>query len=82
MGQGQLIRLTLDVSKANRRILIHPDDRGLLCFHVREKLYQCITLNFWARASGWYWAVLQALYGSILACSVVTVPCGSMLTIL
>ena len=47
------LQLTLDVSKAHRRILIHPDDRGLLCFHVGERLYQCLCLNFGARASGW-----------------------------
>ena len=41
-----MIQLTLDVSKAHRLILIHPDDRGLLCFHVRDELYKCITLNF------------------------------------
>ena len=54
----RMIQLTLDVSKAHRRILIHPDDRGLLCFHVRDELYKCITLNFGARASGWYWGRL------------------------
>ena len=35
----QFLQLTLDVSKAHRRILIHPDDRGLLCFHVGDELY-------------------------------------------
>ena len=50
----QLTQLTLDVSKAHRRILTHPDDRGLLCFHVGDKLYQCICPNFGARASGTY----------------------------
>ena len=33
----QSTQLTLDVSKAHRRILIHPDDRGLLCFHVGDE---------------------------------------------
>ena len=57
----QLIQLTLDVSKAHRRILIHPDDRGLLCFHVGDRLYQCLCLNFGARASGWYWGRVAGL---------------------
>eukprot|EP00435_Cladocopium_sp_Y103_P069793 s1010_g34.t1 len=38
MAAEQVTQLTLDVSKAHRRILIHPDDRGLLCFHVGEDL--------------------------------------------
>lgn len=38
MSQNQLLQLTLDVSKAHRRILIHPDDQGLLCFHVGDQL--------------------------------------------
>ena len=37
--------LILDVSKANRRIMIRPSDRGLLCFFHRRVLYQCLTLN-------------------------------------
>ena len=54
----QVTQLTLDVSKAHRRILIQPQDRGLLCFHAGQHLYQSITLNFGARASGWYWGRL------------------------
>ena len=49
------VLLTLDVSKAHRRIKIHPDDRGLLCFHVQKRLFRSNTLNFGARASGYYW---------------------------
>ena len=45
VAREQLIQLTLDVSKAHRRILIHPDDRGLLCFHVGGRLYQCWCLQ-------------------------------------
>ena len=60
-SREQLIQLTLDVSKAHRRILIHPDDRGLLCFHVGDRLYQCLCLNFGARASGWYWGRVAGL---------------------
>ena len=57
----ETIQLSLDVSKAHRRILIHPEDRGLLCFHAQDSLYQCKTLNFGARASGWYWGRLAGL---------------------
>ena len=54
MAQQQVIQLTLDVSKAHRRILIDPQDGGMFCFHANGKLYRCITLNFGARASGRY----------------------------
>ena len=57
----QVVHLTLDVSKAHRRILIHPADRGLLCFHVGDELYQCLCLNVGARASGWYWGRVAGL---------------------
>ena len=60
-AREQLIQLTLDVSKAHRRILIHPADRGLLCFHVGERLYQCLCLNFGVRAIGWYWGRVSGL---------------------
>ena len=43
------------------RILVHPDDGGLLCFHANGELYRCITFNFGARASGWYWGRLAGL---------------------
>eukprot|EP00435_Cladocopium_sp_Y103_P041493 s465_g11.t1 len=33
-AQEDMLQLTLDVSKAHRRILIRPDDQGLLCFYV------------------------------------------------
>ena len=33
----------------------------LFCFHVKEELYQCRTLNFGARASGWYWGRVGGL---------------------
>ena len=56
-----IVLLALDVSKAHRRILIHPDDRGLLCFHAGDELYQSVTLNFGARASGWYWGRIAGL---------------------
>ena len=49
------IQLTLDVAKAHRRIKIHPDDGGLLCFHFQQRLFRSVTLNFGARASGYYW---------------------------
>ena len=56
-----MIQLTLDVAKAHRRILIDPQDGGMLCFHANGKLYRCVTLNFGARASGWYWGRVAGL---------------------
>lgn len=61
MSRDQLIQLTLDVSKAHRRILIHPEDQGLLCFHVVDQLYRWLTLNLGARASGFYWSRVAGL---------------------
>ena len=61
MARQQMIQLTLDVSKAHRRILIAPKDGGMLCFHANGKLYRCVTLNFGARASGWYWGRVAGL---------------------
>jgi hypothetical protein len=61
MVQQQVIQLTLDVSKAHRCILIDPQDGGMLCFHANGQLYRCITLNFGARASGWYWGRVAGL---------------------
>ena len=61
MARQQMIQLTLDVSKAHRRILIDPKDGGMLRFHANSKLYRCITLNFGARASGWYWGRVAGL---------------------
>ncbi|OLP88434.1 hypothetical protein AK812_SmicGene30234, partial [Symbiodinium microadriaticum] len=52
----RLVALVLDVAKAHRRILIRPQDRGLLCFRHKNVLYQCTTLNFGARVSSFYWA--------------------------
>ena len=42
----QMTQLTLDVSKAHRRILVAPEDRGLSCFHAIGELYRCITAKF------------------------------------
>ncbi|CAE7377979.1 XPT, partial [Symbiodinium pilosum] len=50
-----LAALVLDVSKAHRRVCVRHDDQGLLCFRHRDVLYQSVTLNFGARASGFYW---------------------------
>ena len=35
--------------------MIHPEDRGLLCFRFQKRLFRSNTLNFGARASGYYW---------------------------
>ena len=57
-ARERLTALVLDVSKAHRRIKIRPQDQGLLCFRHQDVLYQSITLNFGARASGFYWSRL------------------------
>ena len=58
--------LVLDVSKAHRRIKTRPQDQGLLCFHHKDKLYQCLTLNFRARASSYYWSRTAGLLCRLL----------------
>ena len=60
-AREQLCALVLDVSKAHRRLKILPADQGLLCFRHRGRLYQCLTLNFGARASGFYWSRVAGL---------------------
>ena len=62
----QLVALVLDVAKAHRRILIRASDRGLLCFRHRGRLYQCLTLNFGARVSSFYWARAAGLFLRLL----------------
>ena len=52
-SRESLVALVLDVAKAHRRVLIRACDRGLLCFRHRQKLYQCIALNFGARVSSY-----------------------------
>ena len=61
MSEQQMTQFTLDVSKAHRRILVASADGGLLCFHANGELYRCVTLNFGARASGWYWGRLAGI---------------------
>ena len=60
-AQENMLALTLDVSKAHRRIKIRLQDRGLLCFRHGSKLFKSKTLNFGARVSGWYWQRLAGL---------------------
>ena len=60
-SKERLVALILDVAKAHRRMLIRSADRGLLCFRHRQKLYQCLTLNFGARVSSFYWACAAGL---------------------
>ena len=40
------VQLTLDVAKAHRRIKIHPDDGGLLCFHCQKRLFRSESYFF------------------------------------
>ena len=44
-AKQSVLLLALDASKAHRRILIHPDDRGLLCFHAGDDLYQSVIFQ-------------------------------------
>ena len=60
-SREKLTALVLDVSKAHRRIRIRPSDQGLLCFRHRNVLCQSTTLNFGARASGFYWSRVAGL---------------------
>ena len=57
----ELIAFTLDVSKAHRRIKIAPTDQGLLCLWYQDTLFKSKTLNFGARASGYFWARVAGL---------------------
>ncbi|CAE7248426.1 LRRC45 [Symbiodinium sp. CCMP2592] len=75
----QLFALILDVSKAHRRILIRAADQGLLCFFHRGRLFQCLTLNFGARASGFYWARLAGILSRLMhRLLFIAMPCLSM----
>ena len=65
-AREDLTGLVLDMSKAHRRIKVRPQDQGLLCFHHRGKLFQCLTLNFGARASSYYWARAAGLLCRLL----------------
>jgi len=56
-----LTAFTLDVSKAHRRIKIAPADQGLLCFWYQDVLFKSLTLNFGARASGYFWSRVAGL---------------------
>ena len=58
--------LVLDASKAHRRIKIRPEDQDLLCFRHRGKLFRCLTLNFGARTSSYYWARTAGLLCRLL----------------
>ena len=57
----ELVAFTLDVSKAHRRIKIAPEDQGLLCFWYQDTLFKSNTLNFGARASGYFWSRVAGL---------------------
>ena len=70
MAIQQMTQLTLDVAKAHRRILVHPDDGGLLCFHANGELYRCsihstLELVQWLvlGALGWHGAILPFIAG-------------------
>ena len=56
-----VLAFTLDVAKAHRRIKIAPEDQGLLCFWYQDTLFKSKTLNFGARASGYFWSRVAGL---------------------
>ena len=61
------VPLSSAAEKTSRHcIKIRPQDQGLLCFHHRDKLYQCLTLNFGARASSYYWSRAAGLLCRLL----------------
>ena len=64
--QNFCVLLTLDVAKAHHRIKIHLDDRGLLCFQFQSRLFRSVTLNFGARASGYYWGRIAGMLMRVL----------------
>ena len=45
----------MDVSKAHKRIRLHPHDAALLCLFHRGRLYRYVTQNFGVRASSFWW---------------------------
>ena len=49
------VLVSLDIRKAHRLVLIHPDDQGLLCFSFAGRFFVSKTLNFGARASAFWW---------------------------
>ena len=61
MARQEMIQLALDVAEAHSRILIAPQGTGMLCFYANGEFYRCVTLNFGARASGWYWGRVAGL---------------------
>ena len=56
--QEDWVLVSLDVRKAHRLVLIHPDDQGLLCFSFEGRFFVSKTLNFGARASAFWWGRL------------------------
>eukprot|EP00439_Symbiodinium_sp_Y106_P017672 s6982_g2.t1 len=66
-SRERLVALILNVAKAHRRILIRACDRVLLCFRHRKKLYQYVTLNFGARVSSYYFALLESVSAPLWA---------------
>ena len=79
-AQEELCALVLDVSKAHRRVRIRPADCGLLCFRHRDRLYQSVTLNFGARASGYYWNRASWSGSCTACCSLRTLPSSTLMT--
>ena len=56
---------SLDVKSAHKRIVLHPDERGLVGFSLNEKLYFYYVTPFGAVFSATWWSRLG---GFILRC--------------
>ena len=70
--------MILDVSKAHRRIKIAHSDQGLLCFHHRDRLYQCLTLGpapLVSTGRGWLVSLRALAIASSLCCTVFSFIC-------
>ena len=54
------IAFTADVSKAHKRIRLHPEEQGLLLFQWMGILYHYKVCHFGGRFSGYWWARMGA----------------------
>ena len=61
-----VIGFAADVSKAHKRIRVHPDERGLLLFVVLGRYFAYNVCHFGAKFSAYWWARLAALFHRIL----------------
>ena len=60
------VGLTLDVSKAHKRVKVRPDEQGLLLFEHDGKLFHYQVCHFGATFSAYWWARLSACIHRVL----------------